>query len=504
MAKKADKANEEKQAEIKNIVTVEDSGPCKKKISIEVPREKIQETLSKQYSQLRRDAEIPGFRKGRAPQRLLEKRFGKDVLEQTKLTLLAEASEEAIKDNEIDSLGEPDINHADIVLPEEGAMKFEFEVEVRPTFKLPELEGIPVDKPKMEVSDDAVEAEVGELQKRLGTWKPKDGPVKEDDQVIADVTLKTDDDEDSKNNVEIAVRDRGFAWKVPIEGLVKVLKGAKSGDTKKTTVEIPETFFDEAYRGKKVDVEIKVGDVKELIAAEMNDDFFEKFGVKDLDDLKDAIRQRSQQQLEGQVRQAMQAAVHKYLLDKVDFDLPASVVADQSQQLLQRQYMKLLQQGTQAAEVVEQLDELKASSEEQAKNQLKSFFIIDEIARKFEIQTSDEEVNGYIAQMAMYKQMRPEKMREQMSKDGSLSQAVLEIREQKCIDKLLESAKITEVEPEKAAKKTATKKTTTKKTVKKATAKPAAKKTEKAEKATSSKKKTVSKKKTTSKKKSSD
>jgi len=499
MAKKENKKND--PAETTNIVTIEESGPCKKKISIEIPEGKIKETFDQQYYELRKDAEVPGFRKGRAPRRLLEKRFGKDVAEQTKLKLLAGATDDAIKDNDIQSLGEPDIDHEAIEIPETGSLKFDFEIEVRPTFDLPELEGIPVEKPKMEVTDETIESEIAELQKRMGKWQPKDGNAAIDDQIVADVIIKNEQgEEEKKENTEIAIREKGLAWKVPAENLGELLTGAKTGDVKKTTVDIPATYFDENYRGKKVDIEIKVNDIKELVPAELNQELFDKIGVKDLDELKDALRQRDEQNLERQTRSAMQQSIHKYLLDNIDFDLPADVVADQSQQLLQRQYVRLLQQGSQAAEITEQLDQLKAASENQAKTQLKSFFIIDEIANNLQIETTEEEINGYIAQMAMYRQTRPEKMREQMAKDGSLSQAALEIREQKCIDKLLESAKITEVEPkkQKTAKKTTKKKTATKKKTK----------TNDSEKKAANAKKTAPKKKTakktTTKKKSTD
>ena len=95
------------------------------------------------YENLRKEALVPGFRKGRAPRRLLEKRFGKDTSEQIKLTLLAEASESALKDSKLDTLGEPDIDFDKIDMPAEGPLKFDFEIEVRPEFELPELEGIP-------------------------------------------------------------------------------------------------------------------------------------------------------------------------------------------------------------------------------------------------------------------------------------------------------------------------------------------------------------------------
>ena len=192
MAKEKDatETQTETKEEIKNIVNITDAGPCKKKISVEIPQEKINKVLDEQYDQLRRDALVPGFRKGRAPRRLLEKRFGKETTEQVKLKLLADASEAAIKDNNLDALGEPDIDHEKIELPQSGSLKFDFEIEVRPQFKLPSLEGIPVEKPKLEVTDQIIEQEITELQKRLGTWKPKDGKIAQEDQIIADVVLK--------------------------------------------------------------------------------------------------------------------------------------------------------------------------------------------------------------------------------------------------------------------------------------------------------------------------
>ena len=248
-------------------------------------------------------------------------------------------------------------------------------------------------------------------------------------------------------------KHRGFVGKVPVDKLDELLIGAKAGDVKKTTTEVPSTFFDEKYRGKKVDVEIKINDIKQLQPAELNENFFKRFGAANKDELANMIRQRNERDIERQQKDAMRQSVRNYLLGKVDFDLPADIVADQSKQLLQRQYTRLLMQGLKTEDIQQQMEQLKASSDEQAKEQLKSFFVMDAIAKKLDIQTTEEEINGYIAQVAMYRQVRPEKLREQMSRDGSLAQAALEIREIKCIDKILESAKITEVKPKIAEEK---------------------------------------------------
>ena len=173
-----EKETTETETKIKeNKVKITDAGPCKKKISVEIPPEKISKALDEQYEDLRKNALVPGFRKGRAPRRLLEKRFGKESTLQVKLKLLMDASEAAMKDNNVEAIGEPDIDHEKVELPEKGPMKFEFEIETRPDFKLPELEGIEVEKPKLEVTDEQVQQDIMELQKRMGTWKPKDGKI---------------------------------------------------------------------------------------------------------------------------------------------------------------------------------------------------------------------------------------------------------------------------------------------------------------------------------------
>jgi trigger factor len=472
MAKKKTEATEETKDEVKNIVTVTEVGPCKKKLEIEIPAETIHAKLDEKYSELRRDAVVPGFRKGRAPLRLLEKRFGTDVTKQVKLELLVSASDAAIKDNNIETLGEPDIDHEKIELPEEGSMKVEFEVEVRPEFELPELEGIEIEKPKIEVTDQQVDDEIVELRKRAGVWAPKEkGGAEEGDRVVADVILVTEGtaDHDKRENIEITIRKTGFVAGVPVEDLDKLLNGVKHGDEKKTTVDIPETFYNEELRGKKVDLTIEVKEVKSLEPAELNEDFFKRLGLEDEADLKDKIRDQINAQAERQARSAMSEQVYAFLRDKIDFDLPSDIVADQSVSILQRQYTNMLMQGMAKEQVDEQMDQLKASSEEQAAEQLKMYFIMDKLADKFEVQVSEEEINGQIAYAAAMRGRRPEKMREELARDGSLAQMTLQIREEKCIEKILEKATIKDVDKvsEKPAKKAAAKKPAAKKTTKK-------------------------------------
>ena len=523
-------AQEDKTNEIKNTVTIDDAGPCKKKVIVEIPQEAIKEATNEQYSTLAKDAEVPGFRKGRAPRRLLEKRFGKNIIEQVKLKLLSDSSEQAIKDNELDVLSEPDVDYENIELPEEGNFKYEFEIEVRPEFDLPELKGIPVNKTKIEVTDDQANNEMIQLAKWSGIWTPRDegAKVELEDQIIADAVIKfTDVEEEEKlNNIEVFVRTQGFIGSVPVENLDSYLVGAKVGDEKQFTVDIPQTYFKAEYQGKSADIKLEIEDIKWLKPADIDDEFVKRFGVESKEELAERIKDNLTGKLEQQIRADMSDQITKYMLDNTYFDLPMDIVADQAQGILARQQINLMQRGMSKEQITEQMQQLRAGSEEQAKQQLKQFFIMDKVAEKLEVDVTDEEINGHIAQLAIQQGTRPEKMREEMMRNGTLSQFTLQVRSDKCIAKLLETTKITEVEPEakpkspkknpkKTAKKTTkktptkasetdkkTEKKTAKKATKKATKKTAKKSEPKAEKSDSKKvKKTTKKKKTSTKKK---
>jgi trigger factor len=418
----------------KNTVVVEDVGPCKKKVTVEIPEETIKEAADEQYRELRRDTVLPGFRKGRAPRRLLEKRFGKETGEQIKLKLLAEASEAAIKDRELDILGDPDVDYEHVALPETGPLKFEFEVEIRPQFDLPPLEGIPVTRPKLEVTESQIDREVEQLQRWSGVWTPREGgTVERDDQIIAGVrqNLELTDEEKAKqaaqvegktegepaptylpeaetklDNAEIYVRPNGFVGSVPVEKLDELLVGAAVGDKKTTTVEIPKTYFREELQGRKVNVEIEIKEIKYLKPAEVNEHFLSRYEVQSIEELREKIRDNLQARLESQVRDNMSEQVYQYLLDNTKFDLPLDIVSRQAGNVLQRQYMNLLSRG-----------------------------------------------------------LTRQQIEEQMERDGSLAQFRLDVRQGKCISKLLEAANIAEAAPEEKSGKS-------KKAKKKSTAEP--------------------------------
>jgi trigger factor len=523
---------EQQSTALKNTVTIEQVGPCKKKVAIEIPQETIKSATDKEYNKLHKDALVPGFRKGRAPRRLLEKRFGKETTEQVKLKLIAEASDSAIKDNKLDVIGEPDIDfekkllfntdlnfHGDldgsiisdelrqkfeenntplslratasveqagsswlitdelkkypvrkengslniyeeIELPKTGPLKFDFEVEVWPEFELPSLEGISVTRTRLEVTEEQINREIEQSQKWAGVWTPREkAAIELGDQIIADVVLKVEgvEGEQKFDNAEIYARRNGFVTAIQVEKLDELLVGAGTGETKQTSIEVPKTYFREEYRGKKVDVSITIKDIKWLKPADLDENFLKRMGAENENELREKTRDTLHSRLEQQTRAEMTQQIDKYLLNNTSFDLPLDLVAKQAKTLLQRQYVNLMIRGLSREQIEQQMEQLQASSEEQAKEQLKAFFVMDKVADKLGIEVTEEEINGHIAQLAIQQGQRPERLKDEMTRNGSLAQFKLEVRQNKCIAKLLESAKITEKEPEKIPEKPAKK-----------------------------------------------
>ena len=160
-------AVEEQEEAFEYPIKIEDAGPGTKKVSIEIPRERIDAKLQEQFKELRQQAAIPGFRVGHAPQKLIEKRFATDVRDQVRRALISESYEQAVEKNSLQVIGEPQFDNPDsIQIPESGSLTYTFEVEVQPDITLPELSKLKVKRPKIEVSDDNVQQALTNLREQ--------------------------------------------------------------------------------------------------------------------------------------------------------------------------------------------------------------------------------------------------------------------------------------------------------------------------------------------------
>ena len=429
-------------------ITIEEAGPATKKVSVEIPEDRIKSELTKQYKELRRDAAIPGFRVGHAPAKLIEKKFGNDIKEQVRRTLISESYEQAVKKNNLQVLGDPQFDvSANIGLPEAGPLTFNFEVEVQPEINLPSLTGIPVKKPKIEIKDENVEQAMNNLREQQGALVPvEDRGVEAKDYITADVHLKVDGNTVAhQHDAQLVARPARIGG-IEIPDFETHIAGAKPGETRTFNVKGPDNHQNEGVRGKDIQMEVAVKDIKRLELAEITPEFLEDLGFVNEQEIRDALREQMVERITYDVAQAQREQVSKYLLDNTTLEVPAKLSAKQVDRVVQRRAIDLLMRGIPQAQVEAQLDQLRYGAAEEAATELKLFFILQKIATDQNNDVDEAELNGRIALLAAQRGERPEKVKQEMAKDGSLASLYIQMREQKALDQILTSATVEEVD----------------------------------------------------------
>jgi trigger factor len=430
-------------------VKTESAGLLRTKLSITIPHETIDERLEAQFDELRREAQIPGFRRGRAPRRLVEKRFGGEVKDELKDKLVAEAYLAAVEKEELKVLGEPELELEKIELPEHDDLFFTCEVELRPEFGVPTLDGIAITRPRIEVGEGHVGQQIDRMRAMRGTFEPVEaGQVQPDDLVVADVTVLVDSQVvHREENAQVYVRPCVIDG-IVVESLGPALTEAKVGETRSVEVRLPESYRLEEHRGKPARMELKVHEIKRLVLPPLDESLLREMGFENEAELREWVRADLEARLDQQVRRAMRDQVYRYLLDNTSLEVPPALSQRQSDRAVARRRIDLLLQGVPEAEVDKQVDELRTTATQQVAQDLKLFFICEKIAEELGVEVSEEEINARIGQIAQRYGRRFDRVRDDLMRRGGLTALYVDLREQKCVDRLLEKASIVDAQPE--------------------------------------------------------
>lgn len=484
-------------------VTVTDAGPSRKRLAITIPAEMVSEKISGSLDMLATQAELPGFRKGRVPRRLIERKFGEGVRDEAKTQLIAEAYQHAIETEQLKVIGEPDTKELeDLELIDGQDLSFEVEVEVSPDFDLPSLDGIEVLKPLIEVEDDRIEDETRKMCINDGALEERETPEVGDYLTGAGVMVGEDGHE--FYNIEGAVVQvpteesdgRGMILGIMVEDMGEQLGLPRPGETATITATGPAQHEREDIRGQKLTITFRVDRVDRIVPVAL-DDIVAKFGLADADQLKGIIRDRLEQRVVLEQRTLMRRQVAKHLVDSTDIELPEKMTEQQAARNLERRRLELMYQGADAAEIERHIAEMRSASTEAAQHELKLLFILNKAAEELDIKVEESEINAQIVQMAKEQGVRPEKLRQDMITHNRIPMVAEQIREHKVMDAIIDKSEVREVTVDefnakfgdadaaktptkKTAKKAGSKKTVvTKKVVKKTTKKSASKKTTK-------------------------
>lgn len=430
-------------------VEVEDAGPAAKKVKVTVPRDRIDAYSQQQMGNIRSEAALPGFRKGKAPRHLIEKRFGKALRDQVQGDLLRESYQQALERNSLAVIGEPEFEDAEnLKLPDEGDFTYSFTVELQPEFEVPSVQGLAVRKPKIEINDEHVRQARQNLCEQQGSLMPvEDRGAQEKDYLIADVVLKEGDEQIAKQNDAQLVARAGRISGIEVPDFADRVAGMKPDEERTIEVKSPDDHPNEKIRGKDLQIIIKLKDLKALEPAEIDEPFLESLGFTTEQELLEALREQMVERVDADIKQSMRKQVRDHLVANTQFEVPKRLAERQAGRVINRRAMDLVMRGMPREQVSASLEQIKQGADAEAARELKIFFILQKVAEEKNIDVDERELNGQVAMMAINQGQRPEALRERMQKDGTMANLYTQMREQKTLDALIEEANVEEFEP---------------------------------------------------------
>ena len=394
-------------------ISVNNLEPTKVKLTVTVDREEFDPYLDAARKEIAKQVNIPGFRKGHVPGKIIDNRVGFAAVASEALNKgVPELYSKALESEKIHALAQPEFNveHIPQSAGDDTKLTFEATVEHRPDFELPSLDGVEIEVPKAEVSEEDVNKRLETLRQRFGTLVSVDRPAAKGD--YANIDLDATIDGKSVDSQEGVSYELGSG--TMLDGLDEALDGLSAGE--ETTFEGVLEAGD--HQGEKAQVKVKVSTVKAEELPELDDDFAQEASDFDtLDELKADIRKMGEQDARGrQATEARDAFLAK-LEDGLDIPLPKGVKDD----MVQSQIKNV------TADPEKATDEQKADAEKTVEKELRDQMVLDALSESLKIQVSQADVTNFLASIAQQYGMDPSKFITSIVNNGQLGSAVQEV-----------------------------------------------------------------------------
>jgi trigger factor len=443
----AEIAEGEKPAKLTQTVELKDIGPCKKHIRVSVDRSDLDKRLQEKFKELVVDSNVAGFRPGKAPRKIVEKRYQKEVGDQVKAEVLLQSLEQLADEHDVAPLSAPNIDPFKIELPKEGPLVYEFEVEVRPQFDLPSYKNLKIRRPVHTYSDEEVAEEKRRILAPHGQIVPKEsGSVEVGDIITTDITSR-DGDRLLNELKELTVRvEPRLAFKDGVaEKFGEQVAGAKAGDKRVVDLTLSTSVSDATLQGKTVKATFDIKDVKTLRLPELTHEFLHEFGVHTEDQLDELVRVVLQRRLEYRQRQSAREQVLSQISAASSWELPHDLLIRQARKSLARRIMEMRSEGISEEEIRGRQRILEQDILQNTALALKEHFVLQKIAEVEKIDVDEDDLNDEIERIADQYQESPRRVRARLEKEDMMEALAAELIERKALDLILDSAEYEDV-----------------------------------------------------------
>ncbi len=424
-------------------VVVEDVSALTKKITITLPKDGVQKKLEKAYGKLQRETKLKGFRRGKVPRTVIVKHYQGQVEAEVGEKLVQDSYFDAIEQEKVDPVVHPDI--ADPKFNDDGTFTFVANIDIRPEFELADYKGLEVEEVINEISDAAVEVELGELRRDMAPLRSvTDRGVENGDVIVVDF-------EGFHNGKAMKeVRNENYSVDVGAGKLSpefeEKLVGMKQGEDASHEVEFPAEYVNPVLAGKNVEFRVKVKDVKERVLQELNDEFAKDVdeNYTSLSDLQGEIRERLQKEKDDRAEGDVTDRVMLKLLEGHEFEVPQRLVRFEVEEMIKNTEKSLEQQGMNLESAGINRDELAERSKETAEKRVRGDFILKKIAETEDIKVNDEDMDRAFQRIGDQYNMPIAKVKEFFQSRDDLLPFMNEILNEKVLTFLRENAKFVE------------------------------------------------------------
>ncbi|MDO8526501.1 MAG: trigger factor [Deltaproteobacteria bacterium] len=430
---------------------IEDISPVQKKLKVEVPADIVQQARTLAIKQLQKEAKIEGFRVGKVPLDVIEKRFGREIQQQTVENVVDQTLMHALDQTKTHPISRPEI--APGMFDTIGNFSYSATFDVLPELMLKEkdFKGLKLEKEETKIEKEEMEAELKRLQDAMTQLEPTvpETPFVEGFVATIDFTGLIDGKKfpgsDSKDyTVEIGTG-------AMLADFEKELKGAKAGETREVRFHYPKDYFNKELAGKEARFSVKVKDIRKKNVPVLNDDFAKDLGeYKTMHEVRADLEKRMTAAKEGQQKGELYNQILKTLIEKTKFEIPDSLVRSELSHMLKDLAEEMKKRGQKveelkAAEVVKQF-------QPEAESRVRGFLILNQIAKETALQITEKEMDDRLAAIAKGLNRPVAEVKEHYEKNRLLGSLETRILHEKALEFVLNEAKIKSVKPKKGSK----------------------------------------------------
>ncbi|MCA9193980.1 MAG: trigger factor [Planctomycetales bacterium] len=428
-------------------VKVDSPSACERHVVVSIPQSELERYRREAYDDVAPKAELPGFRAGKAPRRLVESRFKDQVAEQVKSSLVMDSLQQITDGEYFSAISEPDFDYNAIILPEEGDFRYEFKIEVRPDFETPNWNGLELRKPVATLTDQDIDAHLARTLTRFMDGDAVDGEIVAGDRVTLNARFEVDGKQINSFEEEVvAVRQNLSFGDAIIEGFDALVVGKKEGDTFTATFKLSDSAAREDMREMECTAHFDIVEAKRIQIDDIGTKMLDELGFDDVEELRNFVREELERQFEYHQQQALRKQIVDELTKNANWDMPEALIRRQTSRELQRMVLELQRNGFTGDQIKAYVNASRNNARESTIRSLREHFILEKIAEELKIEPTAEQYDHEIQLIAEQNDSSPRKIRARLEKSGQMDAIRNQIIERQVIDQIAQSGKVSEEE----------------------------------------------------------